>query len=70
MSHAVPRASHIDGKAIEQFAVERFALEFVEKSSRILRREPIVAFANRCFDVVVHVVLPDTAERSAYCAIS
>lgn len=58
-------ASHIDGKAIEQFAVERFALEFVEKSSRILLREPIVAFANRRFDAIVHAILPDCARTFA-----
>lgn len=40
-------ASRFGGEAIEQFAVERLVLEFVENATRILRRKPIVAFANR-----------------------
>src|SRR5713101_3632267 len=45
---------HFSGEAIEQFAVQGFMLEFIGNSSRILRRQPIVVFANRWCDLFVH----------------
>jgi hypothetical protein len=47
---------HFGGEAIEQCAVERLVLKLVENSPRILFREPIVAFPNRFYGAVSHMV--------------
>jgi len=57
------------GEAIEQFSVKRLVLKFVKNSAGILVRDPIITFANRLCDVVVHTVLMVPRARPGYCAI-
>src|SRR3989442_1608856 len=50
----VATSLHFSRKAIEQFAVQGFVLEFVGNSFCVLRREPIVVLAKRGRDFFVH----------------